>query len=84
MIFISDFKKEKKTKRQFIIASLFILLIEFNLLQYINFKLTLSFWILSLCIPVFLIMMNLFYFRLYKKAKEYHKIIENKTTTTNK
>lgn len=75
---ISDLKKRKKEKRQFIFASLFILLIEFNLLQHFNFNLTLPFWILSACIPVFLIMMNIFYFRLYKKAKEYYDIIENK------
>jgi len=83
-MFISDFKKEKKTKRQFLFASIFILFIEFNILQYFKFRLTTPFWILAFCIPVLLIMMNIFYFRLYKKAKEYHKIIENKTTTTNK
>lgn len=79
-MFISDLKKEKKAKRQFIIASIFIIFIEFNILQYFKFRLTISVWILASCIPGLLLMMNIFYLRLYNKAKEYHEIINNKNT----
>ncbi len=73
---INSMKKEARTKRQFVIASVFIILIEFDILHLIDFKLTTVYWIIAVFIPIFVLMLNVFYFRLYKKVKKYYSIIE--------